>query len=358
MKSLVFLIESFYSGSHAHWADCLKKYSAHNIRIFSLPGRHWKWRMAAAAISLAEKVNQETITPDTFLITGIIDLPLFKSLLHHRFQGIPHLLYMHENQLTYPWNEAEFRNRDRQYAWRNLTSMLVGDSVIFNSEFHRGSVLKSLPEFLKAFPDDLPPDLVNRIQNKSSVLYPGIDGEELVFSDDIITETPVILWNHRWEYDKNPETFYRLIKHLKSAGIDFKLVVCGEKYDRCPDVFNAIEKEFSSQIIHWGRFENRKDYFEIMSKCDLIPVTNVQEFFGLSVMEAIMSGVTPLLPNRLSYPELYSDLDCFYDSEKEFFERSAQILTNRIKLDFRSSLNRFIWSEQIGEYDKILRQKE
>ena len=31
----------------------------------------------------------------------------------------------------------------------------------------------------------------------------------------------VILWNHRWEYDKNPESFFKLLFKLADQNIDF-----------------------------------------------------------------------------------------------------------------------------------------
>ena len=57
--------------------------------------------------------------------------------------------------------------------------------------------------------------------------------------------------------------------------------------------------------------------------CDFLPVTSNQEFFGISVMKGIYMALVPLLPKRLTYPELF-DIDLngelFYKSQKEFKE--------------------------------------
>ena len=40
----VWLLEPYYTGSHAAWADGYVRYSRHAIRLFQLPGMFWKWR--------------------------------------------------------------------------------------------------------------------------------------------------------------------------------------------------------------------------------------------------------------------------------------------------------------------------
>ena len=53
MKML--LIEPYYTGSHKQWADGYQKYSQHKIRILSMKGQFWKWRMHGGAVTLARK---------------------------------------------------------------------------------------------------------------------------------------------------------------------------------------------------------------------------------------------------------------------------------------------------------------
>jgi hypothetical protein len=74
------LISPYHSGSHKLWAEGYIADSQHNITLYSLPGRHWKWRMHGAAISLAERVSKAP-PPDRIIVTDMIDSPLFLSLL-------------------------------------------------------------------------------------------------------------------------------------------------------------------------------------------------------------------------------------------------------------------------------------
>ena len=51
----ILLVEPYFSGSHKSWAEGYQSFSNHNIRIISLPGKFWKWRMHGGAISLAKQ---------------------------------------------------------------------------------------------------------------------------------------------------------------------------------------------------------------------------------------------------------------------------------------------------------------
>ena len=49
---------------------------------------------------------------------------------------------------------------------------------------------------------------------------------------------PLILWNHRWEYDKNPESFFECLYQLQQNDIDFDIAVLGESFNTNPNVFD------------------------------------------------------------------------------------------------------------------------
>ena len=56
---------------------------------------------------------------------------------------------------------------------------------------------------------------------------------------------------------------------------------------------------------------------------DILPITSNQDFFGVSIVEGIYAKTLPILPHRLSYPELIdikNNKRVFYESEKEFCE--------------------------------------
>ena len=303
----ILILEPYYCGSHKQWADGYKKYSKNHIKILHIKGKFWKWRMHGGAITLARKYIALRWLPDFILATDMIDLSIFLSLTREKTHKIPSAIYFHENQLSYPWSPSDrdlLKNRDKHYAFINYTSALSANRVIFNSFFHMNSFIKELKPFLNHFPDHKELNTINIIKNKSEVLHLGMDLS--VFNNGQIKKNnlPIVLWNHRWEYDKNPDLFFKTLAKVKQNGYNFKLAVLGENFSSSPRIFEKAKEEFRSEIIHWGYCDSLTDYKKWLFMSDILPVTSNQEFFGASVMEAIHCGVWPILPKRLSYPEL------------------------------------------------------
>ena len=92
--------------------------------------------------------------------------------------------------------------------------MLVSGTIIGNPTDNKQSKsLISLP--------------TNAISSKLKILHLGCDLTKMKCLDNIINDIPIILWNHRWEYDKNPEDFFKCLKEIQSKNIDFQLVILG-----------------------------------------------------------------------------------------------------------------------------------
>ena len=49
-----------------------------------------------------------------------------------------------------------------------------------------------------------------------------------------------IAWPHRWEHDKNPESFFECLTRLKSDGFRFRVAVLGESFEEKPPVFDEF----------------------------------------------------------------------------------------------------------------------
>jgi glycosyltransferase involved in cell wall biosynthesis len=359
----ILLLEPFFSGSHQQWAEGLKKHSNHKIEILSLPGRHWKWRMHGGAVTLADQFNSMDELPDLILGTSMLDLTTFLALTRKRSNGIPIAMYFHENQLTYPWSPQDRdvkKKRNNHYSFINYASALAADKVFFNSQYHMDSFLGALPKFLKQFPDKRGGDKVPYIKNKSKVLHLGMDLErfnEFKESDKEKQSSATILWNHRWEYDKNPEEFFETLFELKKKEIQFNLVVLGEQNDVNPPIFDDAKKKLKAEILHWGYVESFEEYAKWLWRADILPVTSNQDFFGGSVVEAMYCDCFPLLPNRLAYPEhLPEELDReFLYEEGELEARLETAIENVMgirRVDYQSIVKKYDWSKLIDRYDR------
>jgi len=330
----ILLIEPYYSGSHRAWADLLCQKSSHEILIWTLPGKHWKWRMHGAAIYFASRYKEEAPSVDVILVSGMMDLAVFDSLAHVD-RSITRLeLYLHENQLSYPWgvDRSEIdKTRDRHYGFINYSSALTADRVFFNSRFHKEDFLRELRIYLGAFPDFKDFQSVDIIGKKSEVWYPAIDRDEIDANRvEPHNPVPVVLWNHRWEHDKRPEKFFEILEEIQKIGTDFKLVILGESYARSPASFARARTIFSERLLHFGYCESRDEYCRWLWRSDILLVTSIQENFGLSVMEAAYAGVTPILPKRLVYPELFGSQEEFFYEEKSVAETTNRILNQSL----------------------------
>ena len=359
------LLEPFYSGSHKQWAQGFQKHSAHQVEIFSLPGRHWKWRMHGGAVALAKKFNENDRKPDLLLATSMLDLTTFLALTREKSAGIPTALYFHENQLTYPWSPQDRdvkKKRNNHYSFINYVSALAADKIFFNSEYHMRSFLKALPKFLKQFPDKRGGDNVELIQKKSQVLHLGMDllsFERYRDSEKEKESEAVILWNHRWEYDKRPKAFFKSLFRLKERGIKFKLVVLGEQNDVNPPIFHEARKKLKEEILHWGYTKDFETYARWLWKTDILPVTSNQDFFGGSVVEAMYCNCYPILPNRLAYPEHFNKnirREYLYE-EGELDIRIETAIENIMavrQVDYQSLVKKYDWGELVRKYDSEL----
>ena len=96
------LLSPYHTGSHRAWAEGYRRHSRHDVRLFSLPGRFWKWRMHGGAVTLASAYRESGFAADLLLATDMLDLTTFLALTRDLTAGLPVALYLHENQLTYP----------------------------------------------------------------------------------------------------------------------------------------------------------------------------------------------------------------------------------------------------------------
>ncbi len=303
----LYLVSPYHTGSHRAWAEGYARHSAHPVQLIAMAGRFWKWRMQGGALELARQVDARARRlgpPDAMLVTDMVNLPALIALARPWLNDVPIHFYAHENQLTYPPPPGE--KRDLTYGMINTLSMVAADAIHFNSAYHRDEFFDELPRLLKHFPDYNHLEIIPQLRAKSDVLPVGLD---LSFFDDFRPEDspdgPLrILWNQRWEYDKNPGDFFRALYALADEGLDFRVIVAGENFRRQPEEFAQARERLAGRILHFGFAESRAEYARLLWRADVVISAAIHEFFGVSVLEAIYCGAYPLLPNRLSYPEL------------------------------------------------------
>ena len=297
------LIEPYDTGSHHAWLQGYARHSQHEILPLTLKGAFWKWRMHGGAVTLARKYQDQGIQADLILASDMLDLTTFLALTSQQTARTPVALYMHENQLTYPPRPGE--KRDLHYGFINYASMLCADAVLFNSLYHRDAWFDELPRLLKHFPDHNELGSISGLQERASVLSLGL---ELARFDEHRTHRnpsspPLIVWNHRWEYDKNPEDFFAALYALIERGYDFEVAVLGEHFVRVPEVFGTAQERLGKRLVQFGYADSFAEYARWLWRADIAVSTAIHDFFGAAVVEAIYCDCLPILPNRLAYPQ-------------------------------------------------------
>ncbi|MHC4221043.1 MAG: tRNA-queuosine alpha-mannosyltransferase domain-containing protein [Planctomycetota bacterium] len=325
----ILAIEPYYGGSHKAYIDGLSTASSHNWTVLTLPPYKWKWRMRHAAVTFANQIKELTAKGqcwDLIFCSDMLNLAEFKGLIPRQIRDLPCIAYFHENQLTYPVRRQS--ERDYQFAVTNMTTALAADKVWFNSAFHRDSFLDALLSFLKKMPDHQPFEAIEQIKQKSQVYPPGI--EPIARRADRKPGPIRILWSARWEHDKNPEDFFQALKILKDSDIDFHLSVIGQQFRDVPEIFEWAHAYFKDHIEHWGYQKNRSDYLDVLRDTDVAVSTAQHEFFGIGIVEAIAAGAYPLLPQRLSYPEILG-LGKTAGVEEFFYNGNSRHLADKLK---------------------------
>lgn len=96
---------------------------------------------------------------------------------------------------------------------------------------------------------------------------------------DTSNKENIVVFPHRKAPEKSPKTFQRLSELLP-------------------------EYEF---IITMDHTQTKEEYYNLLSKAKVVFSANRQETWGIGTFEALGLGCYPVVPNRLSYSEMYDD---------------------------------------------------
>jgi glycosyltransferase involved in cell wall biosynthesis len=357
----VLFLEAFFGGSHRAFAEGLQRHSRHGIELITLPDRFWKWRMRGAALHMAPRIPP-LHRFDVIMATNLLSLADMRALMAP--QHLPAIVYFHENQLTYPVASGDLR--DVHFGFTDISTALVADQVWFNSNSHRDAFLSALPAFVQQMPDARPSWITAAIRRKADVLYPGCtfpaEIDRLSSPTPERSRPPLIIWNHRWEFDKNPEAFFDALYEIASQGRSFEVALLGECFQDQPKCFLKARELLGKRIAQFGFAPSLVDYRHWLNRGHIVVSTALQENFGFSVVEAIRFGCLPLLPRRLSYPEIipsrFHDL-CLYTSSSDLVSKLVHFLDHHQdyhaeRRSLQEAMVRYAWTERIGEFDNRL----
>ena len=301
-------LEPYLALSHRLFLEGLKEHSRHQWILESLPARKWKWRMRTAALAFAESITRHR--PDLLLVSDYMNLAELAAIT-----GAlpPSIIYFHENQLNYPLQEGE--RRDHHFALTHLYAILSARAAFFNSRYHLESFLTELSKLVETIPDLDSRPFLRTVRDRAEVLAVGTGvGREPRHDEKAApaagtarksnAPAPVILWAHRWEYDKDPDAFISAMETLAREGEDFRVRVLGQRFRTIPPALGRLKEKLGERLLDLRFLDDRREYLEAVAACDIVLSTARHEFFGLSTLEALRLGLYPVLPDDLAYPEL------------------------------------------------------
>ncbi|MGS2743420.1 tRNA-queuosine alpha-mannosyltransferase domain-containing protein [Halomonas sp. LS-001] len=344
------LLSAYSAVSHQFWAEQVMAHVSADWTYLALPPRHFRWRIRGNPLTWALKehatLNQHY---DLVLATSMVDLATLIGL-YPVLGSARKVVYFHENQFAYP--ESAQQSPQAEGKMVNLYAALAADDVVFNTAYNRDSFVAGARAFLKKMPENLP--AANRLEtlrcNAHLLPVPIIP---LSCKIKAFHHCRRIVWNHRWEYDKNPQDFFSALFSLSEQGIPFELAVMGQQFRQSPAIFDEAKERLKPHIIAWGP-QPESDYHALLSEGGIVVSTTWHEFQGLAIMEAAQRGMLPLVPDRLCFPELYPS-DYRYDGSVEDLQhRLKSWLTDPAACPPALLTERWEWPQWQAAYQQLL----
>ena len=141
--------------------------------------------------------------------------------------------------------------------------------------------------------------------------YPLDYIKDLIVPDYSMKEN-IVVFPHRLNDDKAPYVFDYIAKLVNSIDSDILFVKT-----QCHDL-------------------DKTEYYKLLNKAKVVFSANKHENLGIGTFEAIASGAYPVLPNKLSYAEMYPrsvryDIDDSYYTDLDKFDNIALHILDIVK---------------------------
>lgn len=294
--------------------------------------------MRTSAWQFARDLAERT-PPDALWVSDYVDLPTLLGLLPAAWSEVPITAYFHENQATYPRSENATEadvERDYHLAWTNALTAIRADHLVFNSEFHKREFADGMSELFRIWPKPNPRLELEAALREATVISPGVRVSEIPLGGGSPDNGPLrVLFNQRWEHDKDPGALLAALIEAREQGARFELLLLGERYRELPSGVAAQLETLRDETLACEFVTDRASYTTALGTCDLVVSTARHEFFGIAVVEALAAGCTPLLPNRLAYPEVIPAARhraALYETDSELVARLVQYAAEPARL--------------------------
>lgn len=349
-QSTVLAIETYPHGSHGRVLALLQRHSTFRIDDIQAAREHWRWLAMAAHFDIIEHIRQSHMPrPDIIFLSGPINVAALVAMLPSSWSTIPRVIYFHESQWTYPAEEYDAR----PYLLAHLNAIQLCDEAWFNSHFHLDTFWQAA---MSPAVDNRIRSLVKRVEARlrarCAVVYPPVSMDVIDHVPGAINARPRILWNARWEIDKRPDRFVKLLDLLVDEMDGVETLVLGTSGRDVAQIAAQLGRHAATAILP-GHLARRAEYEALLSTANISVSTADHEFFGIAAIEAVMAGAIPVLPANLAYPET---LPSAYYYRPGDIEDLVRVVTHLLQhppsgVSVQSDASRFLPQRTVPEFD-------
>tara|TARA_R110002073_G_scaffold69113_4_gene171489 strand:- start:802 stop:1986 length:1185 start_codon:yes stop_codon:yes gene_type:complete len=338
MNYRILLLSAYDAMSHKIWRGRLQEmFPEHEWTQLALPPRHFNWRIRGNSLQWALD-EEECLTRDYDLLiaTSMVDLASLRGFIPALCE-LPTIVYFHENQFVYPTG-LDQRSSNVEPQLVPLYCAYCSDAIVFNSDYNRSTFLQGAETLLAKLPDRLSPSLLHKLQESEVIPVPL---EEIAQTS--IPRKPgnilELVWNHRWEYDKGPQLLLQVAEKVLQQRLRIRLHVVGQKFRSSPGEFERIAVVLTQHATdtgiergYCGFIEDREEYTELLRRCDVVLSTALHDFQGLAIQEACLLGCTPLVPDKLVYPEYIGKQFLYPFAENDISNANCEAVLAQLKV--------------------------
>lgn len=358
----VLLLSAYDTSSHNSWCRGLMQHLPDvQWTYLSLPGRYFSWRIRGNAMTWAYGPERAQLEQsfDLIIATSMVDLATLRGLVPS-LGHIPAMVYFHENQFAYPDSPDQHKSLEPKMV--NLYSALSAEHLVFNSQYNQTSFLNGVSQLLGQLPDHVPNNIGTLLHEKSMVLPVPLIGattQANVQASSKPLEVLSLVWNHRWEYDKGPDTLLAVCREIDRRGLPVEVSILGQRFRKLPPALAELERQPAKCIRQFGPLDAREDYLRALDKADVVLSTALHEFQGLAMLEGAQHGCIPLAPNRLAYPEWIKQCHLYPDQLAP--QDEALAICDQLELWLEHGLSTpyeitpYLWTTLSDKYRQILR---